>query len=155
MKKFNSLENLKSLLPDDYKSVDNLSAALLEAAKPFGGVDSYFENVGGDHLQACFDVINPHGRVAVCGMIAQYNDDTPRPGPTNMTQIIGKKLTLQGFIVSDYFDLLPEFIQDLSGWMMAGKVKSKDTVYEGIENTPSAFMGLFSGANTGKMLVKL
>ena len=139
----------------DYKSVDDLAAALNDAAKPYGGIDTYFENVGGDHLQACFDVIKPHGRIAVCGMIAQYNDNEPRPGPTNMTQIIAKKLMLQGFILSDHFDLFPSFIEDLSSWMMAGKVKSKDTVFEGIENTPSAFMGLFSGANTGKMLVKL
>lgn len=139
----------------DYKAVGDLAEALREASKPLGGIDAYFENVGGDHLQACFDVIKAHGRIAVCGMIAQYNDDTPRPGPTNMTQIIAKKLMLQGFILSDHFDMFGDFISDLSGWMMAGKVQSKDTVFEGIENTPAAFMGLFTGKNIGKMLVKL
>lgn len=139
----------------DYKAVDDLAGAVKAAAKPFGGVDAYYENVGGDHLQAALDVIKPFGRFAVCGMIARYNDDTPLPGPTNLTQIVAKKLTLRGFIVSDHFDLQSQFIQDLSGWMMAGKVKTRDTVYEGVEKAPEAFMGLFEGKNIGKMLVKV
>ncbi|MFW6413256.1 MAG: NADP-dependent oxidoreductase [Oceanicaulis sp.] len=139
----------------DYKAADDLAKAVRDAAKPFGGVDAYFENVGGDHLQAALDVIKPHGRMAVCGMIARYNDEKPLPGPTNLTQIVAKKLKLQGFIVSDHFDLQGEFIQDLSNWMMAGKVKTRDTVLDGIEKTPEAFIGLFEGRNIGKMLVKL
>jgi NADPH-dependent curcumin reductase CurA len=139
----------------DYKAVSDLAGAVREAAKPLGGVDAYFENVGGDHLQAALDVIKPFGRIAACGMIARYNDDTPMPGPTNLTQIVGKKLTIRGFIVTDHFDLQREFIADLSKWMMAGQVRLRDTVYEGIERAPEAFMGLFTGANTGKMLVKL
>lgn len=139
----------------DYKAVDDLAGAVREAAKPLGGVDAYYENVGGDHLQAALDVIKDHGRMAVCGMIARYNDNEPSPGPTNLTQIVAKKLTLRGFIVSDHFDVYEGFVSDLSGWMMAGKVKTRDTVFEGIEKTPDAFMGLFSGANIGKMLVKL
>lgn len=139
----------------DYKAEDDLASAVRAAAKPLGGVDAYFENVGGDHLQAAFDVIKPHGRIAACGMIARYNDDTPLPGPTNMTQIVAKKLMIQGFIVSDHFDLQNQFIQDLSGWMMAGKVKTRDTVYEGVDKAPEAFQGLFEGRNIGKMLVKV
>lgn len=139
----------------DYKAVSDLAGAVREAAKPLGGVDAYFENVGGDHLQAALDVIKPFGRIAACGMIARYNDDTPMPGPTNLTQIVGKKLTIRGFIVTDHFDLQREFIADLSKWMMAGQVTMRDTVYDGIERAPEAFMGLFTGANTGKMLVKL
>ncbi|XBQ16028.1 MAG: NADP-dependent oxidoreductase [Oceanicaulis sp.] len=139
----------------DYKAAGDLAKAVREAGKPFGGIDAYFENVGGDHLQAAFDVLKPHARIAACGMIARYNDDTPLPGPTNMTQIVAKKLMIQGFIVSDHFDLQGQFIQDLSSWMMAGKVKTRDTVYEGIEKTPEAFQGLFEGKNIGKMLVKL
>ena len=139
----------------DYKAVDDLSAAVREAAKPLGGIDAYFENVGGDHLQAALDAIKAHGRMAVCGMIARYNDNEPLPGPTNLTQIVAKKLTLQGFIVSDHFDVYSDFVSDLSNWMMAGKVKTRDTVFEGIDKTPDAFMGLFTGANIGKMLVKL
>jgi len=139
----------------DYKAVSDLAGAVREAAKPLGGVDAYFENVGGDHLQAALDVIKPFGRIAACGMIARYNDDTPMPGPSNLTQIVGKKLTIRGFIVTDHFDLQREFIADLSKWMMAGQVTMRDTVYHGIERAPEAFMGLFTGANTGKMLVKL
>ena len=139
----------------DYKAVDDLGAAVREAAKPLGGIDAYFENVGGDHLQAALDAIKPHGRMAVCGMIARYNDNEPLPGPTNLTQIVAKKLTLQGFIVSDHFDVYSDFVSDLSNWMMAGKVKTRDTVFEGIDKTPDAFIGLFTGANIGKMLVKL
>ncbi|MCH8490283.1 MAG: NADP-dependent oxidoreductase, partial [Oceanicaulis sp.] len=139
----------------DYKAESDLAGAVRSAAKPLGGVDAYFENVGGDHLQAALDVIQPFGRIAACGMIARYNDDTPMPGPSNLTQIVGKKLTIRGFIVTDHFDLQREFIADLSKWMSAGQVRLRDTVYEGIERAPDAFMGLFTGANTGKMLVKL
>jgi NADPH-dependent curcumin reductase CurA len=139
----------------DYKAVDDLGAAVREAARPLGGIDAYFENVGGDHLQAALDAIKAHGRMAVCGMIARYNDSEPLPGPTNLTQIVAKKLTLRGFIVSDHFDIYSDFVSDLSSWMMAGKVKTRDTVFEGIDKTPDAFMGLFTGANIGKMLVKL
>ena len=139
----------------DYKAVDDLGGAVRAAAEPLGGVDAYFENVGGDHLQAALDCIKPHGRMAVCGMIARYNDDTPLPGPTNLTQIVAKKLTLRGFIVSDHFDVYTDFVTDLSSWMAAGRVKSRDTVFEGVENAPDAFRGLFTGANIGKMLVKL
>jgi len=139
----------------DYKGEPDLARALLKAAEPFGGVDAYFENVGGDHLQAALDVLKPFGRIAACGMISRYNDETPAPGPSNLAQIVGKKLTIKGFIVSDHFDLQSDFIADLSEWMMAGKVKTRDTVYEGIERMPEAFMGLFTGANTGKMLVKV
>lgn len=139
----------------DYKAVSDLAGAVREAAKPLGGVDAYFENVGGDHLQAALDVIKPFGRIAACGMIARYNDDTPMPGPSNLTQIVGKKLTIRGFIVTDHFDLQREFIADLSKWMMGGQVTMRDTVYDGIARAPEAFMGLFTGANTGKMLVKV
>lgn len=139
----------------DYKASDDLAGAVRAAAKPLGGVDGYFENVGGDHLQAALDVIKPFGRIAACGMIARYNDDTPLPGPTNLTQLVAKKLTVRGFIVSDHFDVYERFVSDLSSWMMAGKVKTRDTIYEGIDNAPEAFMGLFTGRNIGKMLVKL
>ncbi|MCC5996020.1 MAG: NADP-dependent oxidoreductase [Oceanicaulis sp.] len=139
----------------DYKAESDLAGAVRAAAKPLGGVDAYYENVGGDHLQAALDVIKPFGRIAACGMIARYNDETPAPGPSNLTQIVAKKLTIRGFIVTDHFDLQGEFIADLTRWMGAGQVRLHDTVHEGIERMPEAFMGLFTGANTGKMLVKL
>lgn len=141
----------------DYKATDDLAGALRDAANSIGskGIDAYYENVGGDHLEAALDVIKQYGRIAACGMIARYNDERPVPGPANLVQIVGKSLKIQGFIVMDHIDLNDAFIADLSNWMMAGKVKSQETVYEGIENTPKAFMGLFTGENVGKMLVKL
>ena len=139
----------------DYKAVDNLAGAVKAAAKPFGGLDAYYDNVGGGHFEAALDAIKPFGRFAVCGMIARYNDDTPMPGPANLTQIVAKKLTIRGFIVSDHYDVYKAFVSDLSEWMMAGKVKARDTVFEGIEKTPDAFAGLFTGQNIGKMLVKV
>ena len=128
--------------------------AALKAAAP-EGVDVYFENVGGDHLVAALDAMNNFGRIPVCGMISGYNDTAPRPGPWNLFNIIGKRLRVQGFIVSDHLDLLPDFMRDLAKWVSEGKVKWQETVEEGIENAPAAFLKLFSGGNTGKMLVKL
>ena len=140
----------------DYKAHPDQRSlmAALKAAAP-EGVDVYFENVGGDHLVAALDAMNNFGRIAVCGMISGYNDTTPRPGPWNLFNIIGKRLRVQGFIVSDHLDLLPDFMRDLSTWVSEGKIKWQQTVEEGIENAPAAFLKLFSGGNTGKMLVRL
>ncbi|WP_421792176.1 NADP-dependent oxidoreductase [Hyphobacterium sp.] len=137
----------------DYKSTDNLAKAVKQANE--GGVDGYFENVGGTHWTAALEVLKPKGRIAACGMIQRYNDAGAQPLPDNLTNIVAKSLHIQGFIVSDHFDMLESFIGDLGAWMAAGKVTPRNTVKEGIENMPSAFMGLFSGENTGKMLVKL
>jgi len=133
--------------------VPDLRKAVTDAAPE--GVDAYFENVGGDHLVAALDVLKQFGRIAACGMISRYNDEAPSPGPHNMTNIVTKSLMMRGFIVTEHFDLQGEFIKDLSSWMMSGKVKSRETVYEGIEKMPEAFTGLFTGANLGKMLVKV
>ncbi len=136
----------------DYKAAERLDKAVSQAIG--GGVDAYFENVGGTHWTAALEVLKPKGRIAACGMIQRYND----PGAKitdNLTYIVGKSLKIQGFIVSDHFDLLPAFIGDLGKWMAEGKVKPRNTIAEGIENMPGAFIGLFSGANTGKMLVKV
>ena len=99
--------------------------------------------------------MNDYGRIPVCGMISGYNNDTAQPGPNNLFFINSKKLTVQGFIVIDYFDQFPEFIEQMGAWLSEGKVKSEETVYEGIENAVNAFLGLFEGKNKGKMLVKL
>ncbi|PWE17096.1 NADP-dependent oxidoreductase [Marinicauda salina] len=141
----------------DYKAADNLGRAVKDAAKEIGvdGIDAYFENVGGDHLAAALDVLKRFGRIAACGMIARYNDDRPVPGPSNLTNIVTKSLTMRGFIVTEHMDMQSQFISDLSEWMMAGKVKTRETVYDGVEKAPEAFMGLFTGANLGKMLVKV
>ncbi len=137
----------------DYKAEKDLTAALLKAAP--GGIDVYFENVGGEHMEAALNAAKQGARFAICGMIAQYNDSEPPPGPRNMALIIGKSLRLEGFIVSNHFDMLPAYLKDLSGWIAAGKIKWKETVEVGIENAPTAFIKLFKGENIGKMLVKL
>tara|TARA_R110002072_G_scaffold72335_14_gene172950 strand:- start:2161 stop:2952 length:792 start_codon:yes stop_codon:yes gene_type:complete len=137
----------------DYKAADNLAKSVREAAG--GGVDAYFENVGGTHWTAALEVLKPKGRIAVCGMIQRYNDATAQQMPDNLTNIIAKSLRIEGFIVSDHLDLRDDFIQDLSSWMMAGKVSGEETVRKGLANMPDAFLGLFRGENRGKMLVKL
>lgn len=120
------------------------------------GLDVYFENVGGAHLQAAIACMRPHGRIPVCGMIATYNDsDTPTPGPTNLSSIIYNRVTLQGFTVNEFLDKQPQFLHDMSSWLRDGKIKYQETVFAGIEKAVEAFQGLFSGVNDGKMLVKL
>ncbi len=140
----------------DYKkhdSYDSLVGALKAAAPK--GIDVYFDNVGGDHLQAAIEVARPIARFAVCGMISQYNATEPVPGPYNMIQVVGKQLSIRGFIVSSHVDMQPQFLKDMSDWIQSGKMKFEETVMEGIETAPEAFLGLFQGRNTGKMLVKL
>ena len=137
----------------DYKAVGDLNAAVGEAFPK--GIDVYFENVGGAHLEAALYHMRPMGRIALCGMISQYNNRAPEPGPSNLILAVGRSLKMQGFIVLQHSDMLPDFMRDMGGWIREGKVKSRKTVLEGIENAPRAFMNLFTGANFGKMLVKL
>ncbi|WP_428481655.1 NADP-dependent oxidoreductase [Pyruvatibacter mobilis] len=137
----------------NYKTCGNLTEAVREAAPK--GIDVYFENVGGEHLVAALENMRPFGRLAMCGMISQYNDTTPTPGPQNLIYMVGKSLKMQGFIVSNHFDLLPDFIRDMSQWIKEGKIKWEETVEDGIERAPNAFLNLFTGGNFGKMLVKV
>lgn len=137
----------------DYKATPNLMKALEDAAPE--GIDVYFENVGGEHLEAALNSARPFGRFALCGMISMYNATTPPPGPRNIALAVGKQLRLEGFIVSNHYDMLPSFHKDLAEWHAAGKIKWKETVLEGIDQAPEAFLKLFSGENFGKMLVKL
>jgi NADPH-dependent curcumin reductase CurA len=137
----------------DYKAEKDLSAALAAAAPD--GIDVYFDNVGGEHLEAALNSARLFARFAICGMISMYNAVEPPPGPRNLAQLIGKNIRMEGFIVSHHFDMMPKYVEDLSGWVKAGKVTWKETVVEGIEKAPDAFIGLFSGENLGKMLVKL
>ena len=125
---------------------------LLEAAPK--GIDVYFDNVGGDHLDAALAVARKDARFAICGMIEGYNDAHPT-SLRYIMRIIAMRIRLQGFIYTDYLGEMPAFYRDMGGWIASGKVKSRDTVVEGLDKTPEAFMGLFSGANTGKMLVRL
>jgi NADPH-dependent curcumin reductase CurA len=137
----------------DYKTEKDLTAAVLAGSAD--GIDVYFDNVGGAHLEAALNTAKLFARFAICGMISIYNATTPQPGPSNLAMLIGRNIRMEGFIVSHHFDLMPKFIEDLSGWVKEGKVKWQETVFEGIDKAPDAFLGLFSGENTGKMLVKL
>ncbi|TKB58671.1 NADP-dependent oxidoreductase [Ferrimonas aestuarii] len=150
------VELLKSLGVDkviNYKQVEDLNVALGEAAP--NGIDVYFENVGGEHLEAALNHMNDYGRIALCGMIAHYNAMEPQAGPTNLANLIIKKLKIEGFIVFDHWQHYGEFAAQMGQWLAEGKVKSEETVYQGLENAAEAFIGLFSGKNTGKMLVQL
>ena len=137
----------------NYKTCGDLTEALSAAAPE--GIDVYFENVGGSHLQAALNVMNHFGRIPACGMIATYNNAQPAPGPNNLMLIVGKKIRINGFIVSDYGEIRPQFLEDTVKWIKEGKIKSKETVVEGLENAVDAFLGLFSGDNFGKMIVKI
>lgn len=137
----------------NYRNVADLSAELGKHCPK--GIDIYFENVGGKHLEAALSNMNSFGRIPVCGMISQYNQTEPQPGPKNLGVIIGKRLLLKGFIVSDHYDQLPQFRADLATWIRDGKIQWEETIVDGIENTPKAFVGLFTGENLGKMLVRL
>jgi NADPH-dependent curcumin reductase CurA len=137
----------------DYKAEKDLTAALARAAPD--GIDVYFDNVGGEHLEAALAAARPFGRFAMCGAISMYNATEPPPGPRNLFFVVGKQLRLEGFIVSTHSDMLADFHRDLAQWLKGGKVKWKETVFEGIDKAPDAFVGLFKGENLGKMLVKL
>ncbi len=119
------------------------------------GIDVYFDNVGGDHLEAAIGRMNNFGRIAACGSIAQYNATEPVSGPRNLSLMFVKRLTMRGFIVSDHGDRMPDFYRDMSQWIAAGQVKWEETIYQGIENAVPAFLGLFTGENLGKMIVEL
>lgn len=137
----------------DYKKEPDLTKALLAAAPK--GIDVYFENVGGAHLEAALTAAKPFARFAFCGMISAYNDATPQPGPNNLIVVVGKSLRLEGFIVSNHFDMMPAFAKDAAEWIKSGQLRWRETIDEGVENAPSAFIKLFKGENLGKMLVKL
>ncbi len=137
----------------NYKTCGDLDKAVAAAFPK--GIDVYFENVGGAHLEAAINNMKQFGRLALCGMISQYNDTTPSPGPSNIMLAVGKSLKLQGFIVSNHFDLLPAFLKEMAPLIKSGKMKWQETVVDGIENAPKAFLNLFTGSNTGKMLVKI
>ncbi|SHH00442.1 NADP-dependent oxidoreductase [Streptoalloteichus hindustanus] len=126
----------------------------LRAAAP-DGIDLYFDNVGGDHLEAAISALRLHGRVAVCGMISQYNAESPSPAPRNLVQLISKRLTVRGFLVSDHAHLREEFQREVGGWLRDGKLQYRETVVDGLENAVDAFLGMMRGENVGKMLVNI
>lgn len=119
------------------------------------GIDVYFDNVGGDHLEAAIGSLRPHGRVALCGAISAYNETSAPPGPRNLASAIGKRLTLRGFIVNDHNHLRGVFTDEVSGWVREGRLRWEQTTVHGLEKAPAAFIGLLQGENTGKMVVEL
>jgi NADPH-dependent curcumin reductase CurA len=137
----------------NYKTVRDLDAAVGDAFPQ--GIDVYFENVGGAHLEAAINHMRPNGRIPLCGMIDIYNAVEPPPGPRNLAMAIGLGLTLRGFIVSSHYDMLADFHRDMAAWAKDGKMKWRETVVDGVANAPDAFMGLFKGDNVGKMVVRV
>jgi NADPH-dependent curcumin reductase CurA len=132
-------------------------AAKLKAVCP-KGIDVYFENVGGAVFEAVFPLLNAFARVPVCGLIAQYNDtahSSPNWGGVMLRNILTKRLTIRGFIVSDFAARRDDFLRDMSQWVREGKVKHRECVSEGLDSAPAAFMGLLKGANFGKQLVRV
>jgi NADPH-dependent curcumin reductase CurA len=137
----------------DYKDGGYFKA--LKAACP-QGIDVYFDNVGGDILEACISQMNQNGRIACCGAISQYDGVPSAKGPRGVPGlIVVKRLTMQGFIVMDYMDRRDAALADLQGWVSSGKLKVQEDVIGGIENTPQALIGLLAGENRGKRMVKL
>ena len=119
------------------------------------GIDVYFDNVGGESLEAALSALRVHGRIIACGGISGYNDEKPKPGPSNLVNITTKRLTMKGLIVGDWLDRQGEFEKEAGAHYQAGRLKSMETVVEGLDQAVDAFIGLFDGKNTGKMVVKL
>ncbi|GAA3317870.1 NADP-dependent oxidoreductase [Arthrobacter ramosus] len=134
---------------------DGPVAKQLREAAGERGIDVYFDNVGGEHLEAALAVLTVGGRVAMCGAISQYNSTEPTPGPRNLALAIGKQLTIRGFLVSGQRQHAAEFAEKMAGWLADGTVRYDETILDGLENAPQAFIDLLDGANTGKMLVRL
>jgi NADPH-dependent curcumin reductase CurA len=119
------------------------------------GIDVYFDNVGGEALEAALSALRVHGRIIACGGISGYNEEKPRPGPSNLFNITTKRLMMRGMIVSDSLDRRGEFEKEMGGYLQSGKLKNRETVVEGLDQAEAAFIGLFNGNNIGKMVVKL
>jgi hypothetical protein len=137
----------------DYRNAGELTKALAAAAPK--GVDCYFENVGGMHLEAALNCIAFGGRIALCGMISMYNNTELEPGPPNLVNMIGRGVMAQGFIISNYMPLAPKFFFEVAPLLAQRKIKFRESVYEGLERAPEAFAGLFKGENFGKAVVRV
>ncbi|MGI4762234.1 MAG: NADP-dependent oxidoreductase [Janthinobacterium lividum] len=148
--------HLKALGFDEainYKTTPDIVQALAAAAPQ--GVDCYFDNVGGAITDAVYDLLNKHARIALCGQISTYNATEAPTGPRPEGKLLKTSSKLQGFIVSDYHAHWPEGVQKLTEWYAAGQLKGEETVTEGFDQIPAAFLGLFAGENTGKAVVKV
>jgi len=119
-----------------------------------GGIDIYFDNVGGDHLEAAIGAMRNRGRIVACGSMSRYGDGQPT-APRNLFMVVTKRLRMEGFIISDHLDRFPEFLARAQDWVREGRLRYRETVIDGIENAPSAFLGLLRGESIGKMIVKV
>jgi NADPH-dependent curcumin reductase CurA len=137
----------------NYKAAANLREALAAAAPD--GIDVYFDNVGGDHLEAALACMREHGRIAACGAISRYNEEAGVPGPRNMFLFVTRRLTMRGFIVSDHVGEMKAFLADVAPLVQSGALRVRETVVEGLEHAPDAFLSMLRGGNVGKMIVKL
>jgi NADPH-dependent curcumin reductase CurA len=127
---------------------------LLHEAAP-NGIDVYFDNVGGGHLEAALGALRNEGRVAICGTISEYDADDPQPGPSNLFMAVSKNLTIRGFRGSSNVDLLPEMTREVGTWLREGRLRYRETIVDGLEHAPEALAGLMRGDNTGKTLVRI
>lgn len=137
----------------NYRNSESLPASVREVCPD--GIDVNFENVGGGIFEAALWNMRPFGRVALCGMVSNYNDTEPQPGPRGMTVIIGKRLTIRGFIVTDHGEACREYVAKAAGWLAEGKLSYRETIAEGVRNAPAAFVDMLKGRNTGKQIVQL
>lgn len=119
------------------------------------GIDVYFDNVGGDHLEAAIGSMNDNGRIAACGSISVYNATEPPPGPRNLSMIVTKRLSMRGFIIIDHSERRPDFVREMSGWLRDGSITHQETIVDGIDHAVEAFIGMLNGANVGKALVRI
>jgi len=136
----------------DYKTGSVLEQLNLEAPD---GIDVYFDNVGGTTLEAALSALRVHGRIIACGFISGYNAENPSPGPSNLPNMITKRLTMKGLLVRDWLDRRGEFEKEVGGYFRCGKLRNQETVVQGIDEAVNAFLGLFEGKNVGKMVVEL
>ncbi|HEY2719295.1 MAG TPA: NADP-dependent oxidoreductase [Solirubrobacteraceae bacterium] len=136
----------------DYKN-ENVAARLREAAPD--GIDLYFDNVGGEILDACLAQLALRGRVVLCGAIASYNDRGATKGILNTSNLIVKRARMEGFLILDYFDRLPAAREEMASWLGEGKIKSSEHIVQGLEHAPDALNLLFTGGNTGKVIVQV
>ncbi len=136
----------------DYKSGDVKAGLKQHCPK---GVDLYFDNVGGDILDAVLTQLAMHGRIVICGAISQYNNTTPVKGPSNYLSLLVNRGTMKGMVVFDYAARYGEAIKDMAGWMAAGKLKTREDIVPGLETFPETLLKLFKGENTGKLVLKV
>ncbi|MDH4126415.1 MAG: NADP-dependent oxidoreductase [Gammaproteobacteria bacterium] len=137
----------------NYKSSGSLAASIKQVCP--AGIDVLFENVGGEIFEAALWNMRDHGRIALCGMIADYNSEEPQPGPRGMMLMIGRRLTMRGFIVTDHPEACDEYVAKAIAWVAEGKLVYRETIAVGVENAPQAFIDMLRGGNTGKQIVRL